>query len=87
MSTADIRRRTHEKLAGPVDDEARLRCTMPGCPNRWTVNFSRGRICGACDARASEAASQRQLLPLRNPSAPVPQPVSEVFNDDEPLPF
>lgn len=72
-----------------IDAERDLLCRWEGCRNRWTVDFSHGRLCSHHDAIAARGGpAKSQDNPVRH-QAPIPlreavRPFSEPAEHDDP---
>lgn len=56
----------------PIPTDNGLLCHWPGCRNRWTCDFSHGRLCSHHDAMASRGGASRPTdSPVRH-QAPIP---------------
>lgn len=61
--TAYARQRRDTRTADETDDERGLQCIAYGCPNRWSVDAGKGRLCSAhawADAMQWPLISQQQ---------------------------
>lgn len=68
MKTFKRDERIADEANRDLEEERRLMCQMPGCRNRWSVDFGNGRLC-----------SQHDRVPKQSVGKPAPDRIKALL--------